>query len=51
MELFLLLTALLLAAIAVTVVYRRHRTVSWNRELEQAFGPAGTRDLAHHRRL
>lgn len=49
MEMFLFLAALLLVAIAVTVVHRRHQVVTWNRELDQAFGGTGPREISHRR--
>lgn len=47
----LLLGVLALVAAGVLLVHRHNQITAWDRELEQAFGTTGGRDISHHRRL
>lgn len=47
----LLVAVLAVVALGALLVHRRHQVAAWERELEQAFGTAGARDIASHRRL
>lgn len=51
MELLLVVTALVLVSVTVTMVRRHRQTVAWNRELDQAFGTTGEREMPRHGRL
>lgn len=42
----LLLLALLVVAGGVWVVRRRHQTLAWNRELDQAFGVGARQEMS-----
>lgn len=46
---FLLLAVLVLTALSVLAVHRRHQVVAWDRELERAFGTGGGREISHRR--
>jgi hypothetical protein len=48
---FLLLGVLLVLALSATLVHRHQQTVAWGRELDQAFGVDGTREIPRHRAL
>jgi hypothetical protein len=48
---FLLLGVLVLLALSATLVHRHLQTVAWSRELDQAFGVDGAREIPRHRAL
>jgi hypothetical protein len=47
----LVLCALMIALGSAWGLRRRNKTLAWNRELEQAFGVSGQRELPLHRTL
>jgi hypothetical protein len=48
---FLLLGVLILLALSATLVHRHQQSVAWSRELDQAFGVDGLREMPRHRTL